>query len=75
MEIRMRGGHYVDLIQERVSSWILMELKEEYTSKVAFQEGKELLVPKVCQTSFWEMQIKEEFVLRMWQGGTLYSEL
>jgi hypothetical protein len=65
----------VDLIQGRVLSGILMELKEEYTPRVAFQEGKVSLVPLVWQTASWEMQIKEEFVLWMWQGGTLYSKL
>ena len=35
----------MDLIQGRVLPGILVELKEEYTSRVAFQEGKELLVP------------------------------
>jgi hypothetical protein len=32
-------------IQGRVLSGILMELKEEYTLRVAFQEGKVTLVP------------------------------
>jgi hypothetical protein len=35
----------VDLIQGSVLSRILMELKEEYTPRVAFQEGKVSLVP------------------------------
>ena len=35
----------MDSIQGRVLSGILVELKEEYTPRVAFQEGKELLVP------------------------------
>jgi hypothetical protein len=35
----------VDSIQGRVLSRILVELKEEYTMRVAFQEGKESLVP------------------------------
>ena len=42
--IRKRGGHYVDSIQGRVSSGIFVELKEEYTLRVAFQERKESLV-------------------------------
>jgi hypothetical protein len=65
----------MDSIQGRILKGILVELKEEYTPRVAFQEGKVSLVPYVWQTTFWEMQIKEEFVLRMWQGGTLHSEL
>jgi hypothetical protein len=52
-----------------------VELKEEYTPRFAFQQEIELLVPYMWQAEFWEMQINEEFVLRMWQGGTLYSEL
>jgi hypothetical protein len=35
----------MDSIQGRVLSEILMELKEEYTLIVTFQEGKVLLVP------------------------------
>jgi hypothetical protein len=35
----------VDSIQGKVLSRILMELKEEYTPRVAFQEGKVSLVP------------------------------
>jgi hypothetical protein len=35
----------VDSIQERVLSGILLELKEEYTPRVAFQQETELLVP------------------------------
>jgi hypothetical protein len=35
----------MDSIQGRVLSGILMELKEEYTARVAFQERKESLVP------------------------------
>jgi hypothetical protein len=35
----------VDSIQGRVLSGILVELKEEYISRVAFQEGKVSLVP------------------------------
>ena len=35
----------MDSIQGKVLSVILMGLKEEYTPRVAFQEGKELLVP------------------------------
>jgi hypothetical protein len=35
----------VDSIQERVLSGILMEFKEEFTPRVAFQEGKMSLVP------------------------------
>jgi hypothetical protein len=35
----------MDSIQGRVLSGILMEFKEEYTSRVAFQERKVLLVP------------------------------
>ena len=65
----------MDLIQGRVLIGILVEFKEEYTPRVAFQEGKESLVPLVWQTTFWEMQIKEEFMLQMWQGGTLHLEL
>ena len=65
----------MDTIQERVTSGILMELKEEYTPRVAFQEGKDSVVSKVWQTAFWKMQIKKEFVLRMWQGGRFHSKL
>jgi hypothetical protein len=35
----------VDSIQGRVLSGILVELKEEYILRVAFQEGKGSLVP------------------------------
>jgi hypothetical protein len=35
----------VDSIQGRVLFGILVELKEEYIPRVAFQEGKVLLVP------------------------------
>jgi hypothetical protein len=35
----------VDPIQGRVLSGILVELKEEYTSRVAFQQEIESLVP------------------------------
>jgi hypothetical protein len=35
----------VDSIQGRFLSGILMELKEEYIPRVAFQEGKVSLVP------------------------------
>jgi hypothetical protein len=35
----------VDSIQGKVLSRILMELKEEYTPRVAFQEEKVSLVP------------------------------
>jgi hypothetical protein len=35
----------VDSIQERVLSGILLELKEKYTLRVAFQQETELLVP------------------------------
>jgi hypothetical protein len=35
----------MDPIQGRVLSGILVELKEEYTPRVAFQEGKVSLVP------------------------------
>jgi hypothetical protein len=65
----------MDLIQGRVLSGILVKLKEEYTLRVTFQQETKSFVPQVWQTSFWEMQIKKEFVLRMWQGGTLHLEL
>jgi hypothetical protein len=65
----------MDLIHGRLLSGILVELKEEYTPRVAFQERKVSFVPYMWQIGFWEMQIKEKFVLRMWQGGTLHSEL
>jgi hypothetical protein len=55
----------MDSIQGRILKGILMEIKEEYIPRVAFQEGKVSLVPYVWQTTFWEIQIKEEFVLRM----------
>jgi hypothetical protein len=35
----------MDSIQERVLSGILVELKEDYTPRVSFQEGKVSLVP------------------------------
>ena len=35
----------MDLIQGTILSGILVKLKEEYTPRVAFQEGKESLVP------------------------------
>jgi hypothetical protein len=35
----------MDSIQERVLSGILVELKEEYTPRVVFQEGKVSLMP------------------------------
>jgi hypothetical protein len=37
----------MDSIQGRVLSGILVELKEEYTLRVAFQEEKESLVPQM----------------------------
>ena len=43
--IRERGGHYVDSIQGRFLSGILMELKKEYIPRVAFQQEIESLVP------------------------------
>ena len=43
--IRKGGGHYVDPIQGRVLSEILMELKEEDTPRVMVQQETELLVP------------------------------
>jgi hypothetical protein len=43
--IRKQGGHYVDSIQGRVLLGILMELKEEYTLRVMFQQETKLLVP------------------------------
>ena len=35
----------MDSIQGRVLLGVLVELKKEYTLRVAFQEGKELSVP------------------------------
>ena len=64
----------MDLIQRRVLPRVLMELKEEYTPRVAFQQ-KIVIGAKGVADAFWEIQIKEEFVLQMWQGRTLHSDL
>jgi hypothetical protein len=65
----------MDSIQGRVLLGILVELQEEYTPRVVFQQQIELLVPQVWQTAFWEIWIKEEFMLPMWQGRTLHLKL
>lgn len=74
-EIRKRVGYYMDPIQERILPKLFLELEEDDATRVTVQQETQAFVPQVCQTTVWKMQIGDELVLLMWQGGTLHVEL
>ena len=80
-----RNSLVMELGSEEAITWIQFkeEFYQEYSwslrkstpQKLRSNKKQSRWCHKCGKLHFWEMQIKEEFVLQMWQGETLHSEL